>query len=115
MILKIIAYFLIVIFINLSGFGQGVKYSIDLEPLKNRRVPVKFFVEQLKQSIKTSSDARKLQKLETKTSKKIRKHMFSIQTKEVKKRMRHSRKIADFHNRGKVPLSVKITKLTGNG
>jgi len=52
-----------------------------------------------------------IQKKDLKKSKKIRNHAYRIQTHEVKKRMKKSKKTAEYFNRGKVPLSVKFKSI----
>lgn len=104
---------LFIIILSISNlfvcFGQP-RYSIDIEPPKNRRIPISYLISQSSEKIKESKRIRKKHRIERKTSKKIIKHTYSIQTKKVRKRMRKSRKKAEIFNRGKLPLSVKLKK-----
>lgn len=100
--------FLLIIGIT-SGFTQD-KYSIDVK-IKNRRVPVKYFVNESKTKFIEAKQWRKQKRIENKTSKKIRKRTYRLQTREVKKRMKRSEQKAQIFNRGKDPLSVKLRKL----
>ena len=72
-------------------------------------------MEETKKNIKKTIQWNKIHRLQNKTSKKIRKHTYSNQTNEVKKRMRQSLKSAENYNRGKTPLRVKLSKLISNG
>lgn len=90
-------------------FSQD-KYSIDVK-IKQRRVPVKYFVNESKTKFVEARAWRKRKRIENKTSKKIRKRTYRLQTKEVKKRMKRSEQKAQIFNRGKLPLSVKLRKL----
>lgn len=93
--------------ISKSSVAQ-YQYSIDIEVKKARRVPVKFAVLKAFDSVDASMEHRKKKRGELKRSKKLRKHIYRIQSREVKKRMRKSRKKAENNNRGKVPLGVKL-------
>lgn len=88
----------IFVFLAFSGKAQ-TKYSIDLKPPKERRVPVKYFIEQTKSNVKESSEIRKKHRALRKESRKIRRHTYHIQTKKVKRRMRRSFKEAEEFNR----------------
>jgi hypothetical protein len=101
-----------------SFFCQGQNqyiYSIDIKPTKERRVPVKYYIEQVKLNVKTSNAIKEKHRVLRKNSKKIRKRTYNIQTHAVKKRMRKSLKEAENYNRGKMPLRVKLIKLFNNG
>ena len=74
------------------------RYSIDIETKKSRRVPLKYAVNEAKENFKESAEHRKKKRIKLKTSKQIRKHTYSIQTRKVKKRMRNSRKKAEYFN-----------------
>lgn len=86
-------------------------YSIDIEAKKSRRVPLKYAIVRLKETTKTSRELKKKKRNEIKSSKKIKKHTYSIQKYEVKKRMRKSAKKAEYYNKGKVPMVVKLKKI----
>jgi len=90
-------------------FAQS-RYSIDVKT-KDRRVPVKYFVQKSKTKYIEAIAWRKKKRLENKHSRKTRKRIYSLQTKKVKKRMKLSKKKAQNFNRGKVPLSVKLRQL----
>jgi hypothetical protein len=107
--------YIFLVFWNGAGVLAQKNYSIDFGTLTNRRVPISYFIEQTQQNIKVSAQVRKEHRLENRESRRIRKHTYAIQTKEVKKRMKESRKKADFYNRGKKPLRVKLKKVLGNG
>ena len=86
------------------------RYSVDIEPPKNRHVPLAFYISQVKENIKTSKELAKKHRLARKKSKKIQKHIYNIQTKKVKRRMRKSKRQAENFNRGKRPICVKLKK-----
>lgn len=104
-ILNITVFFLLIL-----PVGAQPKYCIDIEPPKNRRVPVAFYIEQTKENAKISKELRVKHRTLNKKSKEIRKHTYSIQTKKVKRRMRNSKKQAEKFNRGKRSMRVKLKK-----
>ena len=113
-IYKIGAIFLFLLFcfnFKILNAQLQYRYSIDIETKNSRRVPLKYTVNEAKENFKESTEHRKKKRIELKLSKQIRKHIYSIQTREVKKRMRKSRKKAEYFNREKVPLSVKLKKM----
>ena len=106
---------IIFLVINLSIFRSvyaQYNYSIDTKELKARRVPLKFKVTQTKQTINKNLEIRKKKRIAKKVSRQISRHTYSIQTREVKRRMRKARKRAENNNKGKVPLYVKLKKIT---
>jgi hypothetical protein len=113
-ILKKIIPILICLFIGTLAFSQN-RYSIDINPVEERMVPIGYFIQQTAESFKSNVAFRKKKRNEKKESDKIRKHVHRIQTKEIKKRMRQSLKKAENFNKGKIPLIVKLNKLLGNG
>lgn len=107
---KVIFLGLIFLFCSNLANAQG-KYSIDSKKLKNRRIPVAYFISESAKELKVAHEWRKRNRMEQRDSRKIRKHTYSIQTKEVKKRMKHSVDKAQRYNEGKIPFNEKIKKL----
>ena len=106
---------IIFLVINLSIFisvKAQYNYSIDIGERKTRRVSVKYRITQTKQTISTNLEIRKKKRVAKKVSKVTSRHAYSIQTNEVKRRMRKSKKRAENNNKGKVPLYVKLKTFT---
>ncbi len=99
--------------LSVFSLAQG-KYSIDMKS-KDRRVPVSYAFNDKKNQFENARVWRKNKRIEDKVSKKTKKHIYSIQTHEVKKRMRKAEKKANNFNRGKVPLGVKLKRIIENG
>ena len=91
-------------------FGQ-LRYSIDIEPAKNRHVDLSYGIKTAKEDIKTNHQIRVKHRVERRDSHRTWKHTCKIQTKKVRKHMRKERKDADFFYRDKYLLSVSIHKL----
>jgi len=66
---------------------------------------------QMKETVKTDREYRKRKRETLKESKRIRKHTYSIQSRQVKQRMRKAYKKAEMFNEGKEPMVVKLKKL----
>jgi len=107
---RIIFYAICIVLFSLKGpiASAQKNYSIDINAQKKRSVSIGFFIQQSKEKIKSAGKNRKRKRAEIKLSKKIRKHTYSIQTKEVKKRMKKSGKKAKRYNRGKPAICVKL-------
>lgn len=103
--------FFVLIFFGFNTVKAQYKYSIDIKTQKTRSVPLKYRIAKTKESIKTNSELRKKKKSALKSAKKIKKHAYRIQTRETKKRMKMSEKKAEYFNKGKVPLGVKLKNL----
>jgi hypothetical protein len=103
--------FFVLIFSGFKPVKAQYKYSIDIKTQKSRSVPLKYRITKAKESIKTNKELRKKKRSAIKSSKKIKKHTYRIQTREVKKRMKMSNKKAENFNKGKVPLGVKLKKI----
>ncbi len=101
------------LFLSVFSLAQG-KYSIDVKS-KDRKVPVSYFVNQTKVQFKDAREWRKMKRIKDKGSKKTKRHVYNIQTREVKKRMKKSERKSDNYNRGKIPLGVKLKRLILNG
>ncbi|MDA3891934.1 MAG: hypothetical protein PF517_09770 [Salinivirgaceae bacterium] len=102
------------VFIFFSGVTQlkaQYQYSIDIGVQKSRRVSFKYFIGSAKKEFIEAREWRKNKKIEKKSSKRIRKHTYKIQKSEVRKRMKKSKKTAERHNKGKVPLLIKLKRL----
>lgn len=98
-------------FSSLKTINAQYSYSIDINTNSARNVPLKYAVTQARKNIKKSAKLREKKRNTLKDSKKIRKHTYSIQTREVKKRMRKTSKKADNYNKGKVPMVVKLKNI----
>lgn len=105
---------IIFILINLFAFSSvsaQYKYSIDIKERKTRKVPLKYRVTQAKQDFKLYLEIKKRRRVANRVSRVTIRHTYRIQTAEVKRRMRKSKKRAENHNKGRVPLIVKFKKL----
>lgn len=109
---KIIAkiLFFISTLIAVPCFGQ-LKYSIDIEPAKNRQIDLSYRMTTIKETIKTNHQIRVKHRVDRRESRKTWKHTCRIQTKKVRKHMKRERRDADFFYRDKDLLSVSIHKL----
>jgi len=112
--LKKVIHLLICFFIGFIAHAQS-HYSIDVNSSIDRSVSLSFIISQTKETIKTTRAVRTKKRYATKDSDKIRKHIYRIQTREIKKRMRQSMKKAYYFNSGKTPIYVKLNKMLKNG
>lgn len=71
-------------------------------------MPVAYFIGETAKELKAAHDWRKDNRIEERASRKIRKHTYNKQTKEVKKRMKHSAIKAKQYNEGKIPFTDKL-------
>lgn len=104
----LLLFFLI---IGNKSFSQEQKYSIDNKSFKSRRVSVSYFLKTSLKEFKDYQKRKKEKRIENKLSKKIRKHIYSIQSKHVKKRMKRAKRKAYNYNNRKIPCIVKLKKL----
>lgn len=101
----------VLILVSKPGFSQKeYRYSIDIDKTKNRRVPIGYWLTSTRTNLKEAKEWRKNKRIEERDSKKIRKHSYKIQKKYVQKRMKQSKKVAEWHNNNKIPFLVKIKK-----
>jgi hypothetical protein len=111
MLYKFKTIFIIFGFLSISNtiFGQK-NYSIDIEKRKNRKIPISFVIKQTKSNLQNNFKNRRKLYLQNKVSRKTENHTYNIQSMKVKKRMKRSKRIAENHNKGSVPLDIKIKK-----
>lgn len=106
---------IIFLVINLSVFKSvyaQYNYSIDVGNRKERKGSLKYRIAQTKKTINTNLEIKKKRRVMKKVSRKTIRHTYSIQTQDVKRRMRKSKKRAEYNNKGKVPLNIKIKNFT---
>ena len=109
---KIGAIFFLIVILSTSNtiFAQKNRYSIE-NNVKNRRIPIKFFLKQTKESLILELKTRKKRRVSKRISRKIIRHTYSIQTHKTKQRMRKTRKEAEDYNQRRIPLKLKIKKI----
>lgn len=108
--LTIFMFFSIFLTVKPCYCQKKYRYSIDIENVKSRRVPAKFWIQDKRESLGEGRDWRKNKRIEERDSKKTKKHAYKIQKKYVQKRMKETRKHAKWHNQNKLPFIVKLKK-----
>jgi hypothetical protein len=102
---------LFLLFLAINNAHGQYQYSIDIKDKSSRHLPIGIKLSQMHETMKQNSEIRQKHQVERKTSRKIRRHTYGIQTDKVKKRMKKSRKKAKKNNGEKNVLGVLYDKM----
>ena len=110
--MNIIKVVLLIFLLNYNNiYAQySFRYSIDINKTKNRRVALKEKIETTKKQLKENLNTNKKHRIQDRDSRKVKRHTYKIQDKKVKKRMKKSKKKAEYYNQNKIPFIIKLKR-----
>jgi hypothetical protein len=88
-----------------KAHGQW-QYCIDINPPKERKVELRFWINKKIATYKVERENYKNKKAVERYSRRLCKKHFRLQTRKVKRRMRKSKRISRYNNKGEYPWYV---------
>jgi preprotein translocase subunit SecF len=110
-IVKVMLLMFFILNYNNTYAQYSFRYSLDLKSPKKRRVPIGEKIVIKKEQLKKNVETNKKHRIQNRDSRKVRRHTYRLQSKEVKKRMKKSKKKAEYHNKNKIPLKIKLKQM----